>query len=133
MMPCDLHSIKDEKRVTTLPPELDFMTLESSEKKVMQRAGIEIVSPVSGGRYIISSASSEKQKIPFRAEGGHERLYWFGDGVFAGESSTVLPLFCALTPGDHNVSVMDSLGRSAATSVEIVTIENQREKILELR
>jgi penicillin-binding protein 1C len=133
MMPCDLHSIKDEKRITTLPPELDFMTLESSEKKVMQRAGIEIVSPVSGGRYIISSASSEKQKIPFRAEGGYERLYWFVDGVFAGESSTVLPLFCALTPGDHNISVMDSLGRSAATSVEIVTIEIQREKILELR
>ena len=132
MMPCDLHSMKDEKRVTTLPPELDFMTLESSVKKVMHRPGIEIVSPIPDGRYIISSASDEKQKIPFRAEGGYERLYWFVDGMFAGESSPVLPIFYALSPGEHNVSVMDVMGRAAATKVEVVTIEVQRERILDL-
>jgi penicillin-binding protein 1C len=132
MMPCDLHSIRDEARVATLPPELDFMALDSSGKKVMQHSGIEIVSPISGGRYIISTATEEKQKIPFRAEGGYERLYWFVDGIFAGESSPVLPLFCALSPGEHSVSVMDAYGRTASTKVEVATIEVQKEKILEL-
>jgi penicillin-binding protein 1C len=133
MMPCDLHSIKDGKHITTLPPELDFMTSESGRNKIMQRSELLIVSPIPGGRYIISSASREKQKIPFRAEGGHERLYWFVDGEFAGESSPVLSLFYALTPGQHNISVMDASGRSATTKVDVVTIEVQREEILDLR
>ena len=133
MMPCDLHTIKDDKRITRLPPELDFMLPESREKDVMLRSEIDIVSPIPGGKYIISSASSEKQKIPFRAEGGYERLYWFVDGVFAGESSPVLPLFHALLPGVHTISVMDTFGRTAAAKVEIVTVEIQKENILELK
>jgi penicillin-binding protein 1C len=133
MMPCDLHTIKDGKSVTTLPPELDFMTAEQNDKKIMRRSNIEIVSPIPGGRYIVSSVSRERQKIPFRAEGGYDRLFWFVDGVFVGESSPVLPLFYALSPGQHNVSVMDTLGRTSTTKVDVVTIEVKRDEILDLR
>jgi penicillin-binding protein 1C len=133
IMPCDLHSIKDGVRVTTLPPELGFMTGESSGRRIMQRSELEIVSPIPGSRYIISSVSRERQKIPFRAEGGHDRLYWFVDGVFVGESSPVLPIFCELQAGQHNISVMDAYGRTAATKVDVVTIEARKENILELR
>ncbi|MCL1940294.1 MAG: penicillin-binding protein 1C [Synergistaceae bacterium] len=133
MLPCDMHSMEGGKSVTTLPPELGFMASEPDGKRIMRRSALEIVSPISGGRYIISSVSRERQKIPFRAEGGYERLYWFIDGVFAGESSPALPLFYAPPPGRHDVSVMDSLGRTAATKVDVVTIEFQKEELLELR
>ena len=133
MLPCDLHSVKDGKIITILPPELGFMISESDGKRIMRRSSIEIVSPISGGRYMISSVSSERQKIPFRAEGGHERLYWFVDGVFVGESSPAAPLFYALSSGRHDVSVMDALGRTAATKVDVATIEVQNEELLDFR
>ena len=133
ILPCDLHSMIDGNRVTTLPPELDFMTQGSSGNKIMQRSALEIVSPMPGGRYIISSVSREKQKIPFRAEGGYERLYWFVDGIFAGESIPALPIFYDLPPGGHSISVMDATGRAAATKVDVATIEFQKDEILDLR
>ena len=131
MLPCDLHLMKEGKSITTLPPELDFMNTGRDGKRIMQRSKLEIVSPISGGRYIVSSVSREKQKLPFRAEGGYERLYWFVDGLFVGEGSPVLPLFYALSPGRHDVSVMDALGRTATTKVDVVTIEVQKDEILE--
>jgi penicillin-binding protein 1C len=133
ILPCDLHSMIDGNRVTTLPPELDSMTAGSISNKIIKRSALEIVSPIQGGRYIVSSASKEKQKIPFRAEGGYERLYWFVDGVFAGESIPALPIFYVLTPGEHNISVMDTAGRTAVAKVDVVTIEVQKEEILDLR
>ena len=133
ILPCDLHSVIDGNSITTLPPELDFMTQRSSGNKIMQRSTLEIVSPVSGGRYIISSASRERQKIPFRAEGGYERLYWFVDGLFTEDSIPSLPIFCALSPGEHNISVMDATGRTASTKVDVATIEVKSEQILDLR
>lgn len=131
ILPCDLHTVIEGKNTTVLPPELEFL----SPSQGLHRADrhLKIVSPLDGGRYFVSTASKEQQKIPLRAEGGQSNvIYWFVDGRFVGESSSTLPFFYTIAPGNHKISAMDQSGQTASSSLNVVTALQPKEEILTL-
>jgi penicillin-binding protein 1C len=82
----------------------------------------QIVSPVTGATYQVSSSTASTSALQLNATAGSEvhALYWFADGAFLGESRPSAPY--AWVPshaGEFALSVVDDLGASATRMVRV--------------
>jgi penicillin-binding protein 1C len=121
--PCDIHVIRRGKIVLSLPAEL-FMGNSLSPKgssplEVQKRPDIVISSPIAGATYYLAPLARE-QKIPLRAEGAREKVWWYLDGQYIGNSQPNETFFYDFPKGRHLVSASDGEGRTAATRLTVV-------------
>ncbi len=89
----------------------------------------DIISPLSNTTYIIRKDEEKYRELVLMASADQDggELFWFANASFLGR---VLPnerLLWRLTPGEYNLSVMDSRGRSTSIMVRISLAEEWRE------
>lgn len=75
--------------------------------------GLGIELPVSGMTYLTDPASGE-ERLPLAAaaDSAATTLYWFLGETFLGQSPRGQPFFWVPTPGNHQLKVVDDLGRT---------------------
>lgn len=88
----------------------------SATKKTVPFA---IVSPVPGRRYFLLP-QYPSFRLPLKVEGGKEKVFWFINGEYVGESAPEAPLFVSLPPGTYTVSACDASGESATVTLTVV-------------
>ena len=74
-----------------------------------------IISPDGTTDYrVLNSLPSDYQKVRLqaRASEGVERLFWYQNGKLIRSASPAEIIFIPLSAGIHNISVVDSTGRS---------------------
>ncbi len=83
----------------------------------------EIVSPLSRIAYVVRPRLREYGEIPFIATGDADaqRLFWFIDGRFMGESRPEAPLFWTAVPGTYHVRCVDDRGRADETALHVIS------------
>lgn len=86
---------------------------------------LKIKSPSKNGHYTISRSLPDKfQKIPLKAESNKESelIYWFLDGKFIFKSSPDKELFISPKPGEHEISIVDTKGRTDKVKFRVSTL-----------
>lgn len=78
-----------------------------------------IVSPLPGRRYFLLPQYSSL-RLPLKAEGGKDKVFWFLNGEYVGESAPEAPLFVSVPPGPHTVLACDASGRSDTVTLTVV-------------
>ena len=83
-------------------------------------AGLQISRPEDGAVFTLVR-EMKQQRIVCQAIGcgEGERLWWFLDGVPAGEASAAEPFTLEMSRGEHSISCATSDGRSASVSVTV--------------
>ncbi|MDR2175377.1 MAG: penicillin-binding protein 1C [Synergistaceae bacterium] len=134
-VPCDIHVLRGGRSALLWPPELAGNrspaagTAPSSAalpSEVRRQPDIRFVSPVSGATYYLAPLARE-QKIPLRAEGAQERIWWYLNGRFIGTSLPDETFFHSFPDGDHFLSVSDGDGRTAVTCFSVVSPGKRRD------
>ena len=103
--PCPVHS------------PAGLRTAETTATNRGSAAGVRIVSPLDGSKYVATNGST----LPLQAEstaGGE--LLWFVDGESIGSGKSGSSLAWPMRNGRHAISVVDSAGGSAAVAVDVV-------------
>ncbi|UQZ91078.1 penicillin-binding protein 1C [Deltaproteobacteria bacterium Smac51] len=117
--PCRLHTIKDGQTVTLWPPELaGFMaTAEAAPAAITFGYGPIVTSPLNGGAIIVEGSG---EKIPLRCEGARGRVHWFVNDEFYTSANADMTPVMNLEPGEHQVALVDSLGRTASSKFSVL-------------
>ncbi len=119
-VPCNLHRENRDGLLTILPPELEeyarLRSLASSRK-----SAIDITSPRAKARFYLNPAAPE-QKINLACEGAAGQVYWFINREFYAAQEAGRPLLWPMRGGAFTVSLIDSEGRSAASSFEVLDV-----------
>jgi len=82
------------------------------------RRPLAIVKPEDGAAFRLVPGGPE-QRVVCQVGENDERLWWFVDGVFAGETSGREPISLAMEKGDHVVICTTAAGVSAAASFSV--------------
>lgn len=82
--------------------------------------GPAIRSPTSGVDYVAADGSVSVQ-LAASADAEVAALYWFDGDRFLGEATPKTVLSWRASPGEHQLHVIDDLGRSATQSLRVVT------------
>ena len=122
-LPCDLHTLRAGRAALIWPSELGAAAKPGS---IPKRAPLTIVSPVPGATYLTAPFDLQK-RIPMKAEGAVERVWWYLDGKYIGTSLPHETFFHHVPDGEHVVGATDRTGRSASTGVRVVTPGKRRE------
>lgn len=87
----------------------------------------KIFSPDEQVVYYLKSGSSQSQHITFKAasDADSQRLFWFVDNEFVGQSRSEKPLFWAARTGDFRVKVVDENGRSSSRSLGVRLVKTR--------
>ncbi len=95
--------------------------LPAAAPRERARTALTIVRPVGGAVYLIDpTLRSEFQTLPLSAEGAAPgRVEWFVNGSLLGQVASDGTLRWPLKIGTHTISVRDSAGRSADTTVTV--------------
>jgi penicillin-binding protein 1C len=121
--PCDIHVIRGGKSVLSLPAELaarDSLSMRApSSSEVRKRPAIAVSSPIADATYYLAPLAKE-QKIPLRAEGAREKIWWYLNGQYIGNSPPNETFFYSFPSGRHLVSASDGEGRTAGTRFTVV-------------
>jgi penicillin-binding protein 1C len=136
--PCSWHHLSDEGLLVIWPPEYRqwarqqglltdvrpaVVNASLSHSDVpsapVHRRAFEIVSPPSGGVYLIDpTLRREFQTLALRAVAATPgTIEWHIDGRLLGTSSSEEPLMWALAPGAHKISARSPAGETAESSV----------------
>jgi penicillin-binding protein 1C len=110
---CDMHRREAKGGVVQWPRDIAMFFGEG------RFASLSIVSPLAQRRYFLLPSSSTI-RLPLRAEGGEERIYWFVNGEYRGQSAPQETLFVELPPGEYALVASDERGRSDTV---VVTVE----------
>jgi len=105
-------------------PEPPRLSPECGEPE--QSAPPRILSPPAGMTALLrSDLSYDQQEIPLEAEcpSGSQRLAWFVDGAFIGETPARERLFWQPSPGKHELLVEDDNGQSASRTLEVKALQ----------
>src|SRR5690606_15489744 len=84
---------------------------------------ITITSPLNNTQFFITPTGG-KQKIALRSEGASGFLFWYIDNQFFGKIKAPKEIFWQLSPGQHNISVMDEKGRSDSITIEVLSLSS---------
>ncbi len=109
--PSDIEQVLRQAGIhTKLPPQFSAHCLAPSSKG----AAPLISSPIRNVTYQSPLESWNKPNIPFSAvtDGDAQKLFWFVDNNFVGESRPGETFFWSGSTGEHLVGVTDDLGRS---------------------
>lgn len=90
---------------------------------VPEESGPVILSPTPGTPYLSRpDAPAEFQRLALSAApgAGAQTHYWYVDGGYAGQAPPERPCFVPLTPGAHEATVTDDLGRSARSAFTVL-------------
>lgn len=82
---------------------------------------LRIISPVSGDEFAITDDSrSNTQKISLLANSsGNSKLYWYINGIYAGESINQQPVLWEIKKGTHIISVADKNGLTDKCTINV--------------
>ena len=108
-IPCNMHVKKSGGVILKMPAEFKA-----------GKSDLEIISPVPNAEYFIAPFDIN-HKIPFKAEGAVNKIWWYLDGKYIGASNADKTFFYNVPDGEHTIGVLDSEGRSAVSTVKVST------------
>ncbi|MDR1979266.1 MAG: penicillin-binding protein 1C [Synergistaceae bacterium] len=117
-IPCDIHVIRRGKSALSLPTEL--ATPDSPPSEIRKRPDVVFSSPIAEATYYLTPLATE-QKIPLRVEGALGKVWWYLNGQYIGNSPPNETFFYSFPDGLHLISASDAEGRTAATSLTVVS------------
>ncbi|NLL36827.1 MAG: penicillin-binding protein 1C [Fretibacterium sp.] len=117
-VPCSLHVLRGGQKTVLWPSELS--TRQTPQTQLKKRPTLSITSPIQEALYLLAPLARNR-KIPMRAEGASERLWWFLNGIYVGSSLPNETFFHDLEDGTHLISVSDNEGRSDAVRVRVAS------------
>ena len=117
-IPCDMHKIKSGQTILSLSPE--FVNITKNTKHETKSHILKIISPVPGASYFVAPFDKER-KIPMKTEGAVNRVWWYVDGEYVGNSLPGNTFFYSMPDGEHLVSAADSNGKTASVNVKVFT------------
>ncbi|NNF16421.1 MAG: penicillin-binding protein 1C [Gammaproteobacteria bacterium] len=84
-----------------------------------------ITSPAPSLRYYIRPEFRAENPLPLTAtvDADVERLFWFVNDSFVGQSQRENPLLWQPQPGEFDILVVDDLGRSASSHLTVTTVQ----------
>ena len=82
----------------------------------------EITYPQTGVRYDMANAPAGGNELPFAASvsSDAEKVFWFVDNRFVGETPAGAAFFWRAEPGTHYLQVIDNLGRTNSLTFEVI-------------
>ncbi len=117
--PCPLHTIKQGRSTILWPSELGAVAPPSGSLSP-RRGSLTITSPIAGATYITAPFDLQR-KLPMRAEGAIDRVWWYLDGRYIGTSLPNETFFHPVSDGTHIIGATDREGRSTSTTVQVAT------------
>ena len=114
---CQMHRRDVEgKVVEVLPPALEAFLRKADKEK-----SLSISKPANGSRFRLVSGMAQ-QKIVCRVSGNPdgEKLWWFCDGGFAGETSGCEKFVTEMRTGKHQIVCTTAEGVSASVVFEVI-------------
>ncbi|MEA4877841.1 MAG: penicillin-binding protein 1C [Aminobacterium sp.] len=118
---CSIHQMRRGEPVIVWPSELALMS--STRRVYTEDSPITITSPLNNTQFFITPTGG-KQKIALRSEGASGFLFWYIDNQFFGKIKAPKEIFWQLSPGQHNISVMDEKGRSDSITIEVLSLSS---------
>ena len=126
--PCALHTRRQGQTTILWPTELEAsalfpgsLTTRPSLAASYQRGPLTIASPIAGATYLTAPFNLQR-RIPLKAEGAAERVWWYLNGRYIGTSLPTETFFYPVPDGTHVIGATDSAGgRSASITVHVIT------------
>ena len=119
--PCDMHTLEDGQTVINLPSEYNTSINRKNTLAIRKKhSELNIISPVPGASYFAAPFDLQR-KIPMKAEGAVNRVWWYLDGEYIGTSQPDATFFHDVPDGEHVISATDGEGRSSKVSVKVYT------------
>lgn len=120
-LPCDMHTLEAGQTVINLPSEYNTTLNRKNTLAIKKKySELNIISPVPGASYFATPFDAER-KIPMKAEGAVNRIWWYLDGEYIGTSTPDATFFHDVPDGEHVISATDDEGRSSSVSVKVYT------------
>ena len=118
--PCDMHTIKSGQTIVNLPSGFNEKLKRNTLTTKRMRPALAIASPIQGASYFAAPFDNER-KIPMKAEGALNRVFWYLDGKYIGSSMPDKTFFHDVPDGEHVISATDEDGRTSFVNIKVFT------------
>ncbi|MCR5347786.1 MAG: penicillin-binding protein 1C [Fretibacterium sp.] len=117
--PCTMHTLRQGHTTVIWPTELRTAVPPSTSFSP-QQGPLTITSPIAGATYLTAPFDLQR-RLPMRAEGAAEQVWWYLDGRYIGTSLPNETFFHPVSDGTHIIGATDKEGRSTSTTVRVAT------------